>query len=375
MGGSLAARRAIAPAAILLALVLVGCSTTGASGGAGGSSVSANGKTLTIYASAPAGLGDPTVQRDVLDAEQLAFGQAQKTVTAVGLRLVTLTDPKISDDARKAISDTSAIAYLGETQPGASADSLGITNALDLLQVSPSDTALELTQASPAIPGSPDRYYEDLGDYGHTFAREVPTTAQEAGALVSAMSGAGSVYVAQDGSEYGRALAGAFTRAAAGKLSISASGAGAKAILLAMTDVDRAAAAAQAAPSAQPYAADALYGAALAARLPRVLAVAPGFLKPDAGFAGLFLTHYGHRPDPRAIFGYEAMLAVLDTLAKTGSQVNNRTTVVHDFFAIKNRRSVLGTYSIDQNGDTDLAPFVLARVKGGSLVPFKSLGP
>ena len=36
----------------------------------------------------------------------------------------------------------SAIAYLGEVDPGLSSQSLGITNAQDLLQVSPTDTDL-----------------------------------------------------------------------------------------------------------------------------------------------------------------------------------------------------------------------------------------
>ena len=65
------------------------------------------------------------------------------------------TGRKLSDNARQAIGDSSSIAYLGELTPGASADTIGITNAEDLLQVSPTDTAVELTQVSPAVPNSP----------------------------------------------------------------------------------------------------------------------------------------------------------------------------------------------------------------------------
>jgi hypothetical protein len=32
---------------------------------------------------------------------------------------------------------------------------------------------------------------------------------------------------------------------------------------------------------------------------------------------------------------------------------------------------VLGTYSINANGDTSLAPFVISRVKSGQLVPYR----
>ena len=90
------------------------------------------------------------------------------------------------------------------------------------------------------------------------------------------------------------------------------------------------------------------------------------FLKP-------FEDTYHRAPAPQAIFGYEAMSAVLSVLKKAGASANDRATVVQDFFAIKNRDSVLGTYSINANGDTSLAPFVFSRPVNGKLVPFKSV--
>ena len=63
------------------------------------------------------------------------------------------------------------------------------------------------------------------------------------------------------------------------------------------------------------------------------------------------------------------MSAVLAVLHEAGTSANNRGTVQKDFFAIRNRASVLGTYSINVNGDTSLAPFVISRVKSGQLVP------
>ena len=61
----------------------------------------------------------------------------------------TVRGATVSDQARTVIQDKSAVAYLGEIVPGSSAASLGITNALDILQVTPTDTALELTQTTP----------------------------------------------------------------------------------------------------------------------------------------------------------------------------------------------------------------------------------
>ena len=110
----------------------------------------------------------------MLAAEQLAFNQSGTKLGKFTLRFVKLSGAKASDNARSAIEDTSSIAYLGELDPGLSADSLGITNAQDLLQVTPTDTAAALTQVTSTVPNSPNRYYESLGSYGRTFARVVP---------------------------------------------------------------------------------------------------------------------------------------------------------------------------------------------------------
>ena len=60
----------------------------------------------------------------------------------------------------------------------------------------------------------------------------------------------------------------------------------------------------------------------------------------------------------------------LVTLHEDGSLANNRRKVVHDFLAIRDRSSVLGSYSVDANGDTSIAPFVFSRVRAGRLTPF-----
>jgi ABC-type branched-subunit amino acid transport system substrate-binding protein len=131
-----------------------------------------------VYVSAPANLsGDPQAQ-DVVDAEKLAFSQLSGQVKGYTLKLQVLTGTKISDNARSAIEDKSSAAYLGEISQGQSADSIGITNAEDLLQVSPTDTA-------PA----PKNLFESFGTYGRTFASVTPTSGQETQAIVSGSAG------------------------------------------------------------------------------------------------------------------------------------------------------------------------------------------
>jgi branched-chain amino acid transport system substrate-binding protein len=375
------ARGRAACAWALLAVAVAGCTQSGG----GSSSVTVSGKTLTIYVSdAPA--SQPAVSADVLDAERLAFPQPA-TVSGFSVQVKVLHG-KISDQARTAIQDQSAIAYLGEVVPHSSYASLGITNAVDLLQVSPTDTALELTQATPAVPGAPDMYYQSLSTYGRTFARVVPTSGREASAQVQEMAklGVTKLYVADDGGPYGAAIANAVRHDAAGKITVTSSQSGADGVFYGSNSpvsaeqfFDRAAAAN---PSAKLFGPSALsdpgFAAGLSAAVRSLYVSAPGFLTADltpAGntFVAQFMSAYHRTPDSQAIFGYEAMSAVLTVLREAGAQANNRSTVVHDFLSIKNRQSVLGPYSMNSDGDTSIAPFVFSRLERGRLVPFASV--
>jgi branched-chain amino acid transport system substrate-binding protein len=364
-----------------LAAGLAGCT----SGGAANSSVTVSGTQLTVYLSA-ASTDQPQVAQDVLDAEMLAFKAGPTRVDGRTIRYRVVRGDTISAQARTVIQDTSAVAYIGEIVPGSSYASLGITNALDILQVTPTDTALELTQTTTAVPDAPDSYYESLSTYGRTFARVVPSSAEEALAQVQEMQSLGvtKLFVGNDGSAYGAAVANAVQRDASGKITVVSSRTAADGVFYGSASPAAAAGffnvIAGARPSAKLFAPSALdapsFTAALSPSIRNLYVSVPGFLPADlnpAGqtFASSFTTAYGHAPAAQAIFGYEAVAAVLSVLKQAGTSANSRTTVVKDFFAIKNRQSVLGTYSINSNGDTSIAPFVFKRLTGGKLVPFK----
>ncbi|MGZ6590313.1 MAG: ABC transporter substrate-binding protein, partial [Solirubrobacteraceae bacterium] len=93
-------------------------------------------------------------------------------------------------------------------------------------------------------------------------------------------------------------------------------------------------------------------------------------LYPPAGqeFFKNYKAKYGKTPEPYAIYGYEAMSVVLQAIQNAGDKGNDRQAVIDAFFKIKNRDSVLGKYSIDQNGDTTLTDYGGNRVKDGQLV-------
>jgi branched-chain amino acid transport system substrate-binding protein len=361
-----------------LALALAGCSN------ATNSPVTVTGKTLAIYTSQPPG-GGGAIATDVLDAEQLALHQAGSRVGTFTIRLDRVADHETSADARAAIENQSAVAYLGEVVPGTSGVSVQITNEVGLLQVSPADTAAYLTQADPTVSGSPGTFYPSSSTYHETFARVVPTTVQEAKAIIGEMASLhlSKLYVASDGGQYGTSIAAQVRKdASGGAMTVVSSPADADAVFYGGNDVATAAKAVSAAASASPSAklfvpsglyADAFVSALSPAAQRNLYVSSPGIPSRSLSAAGqqfqtAFRSAYGHTPAPQAIFGYEAMSAVLAVLKEAGTKAGNRATVVSDFRSLTNRQSVLGTYSI-KGGDTTLDSFVFARVRGGSLVP------
>jgi branched-chain amino acid transport system substrate-binding protein len=368
---------------VALAAAIAGCT-------APASNQTVSGGTLSVYASVPPGGAGGQQAQDVLAAERLAYNQTGGKIGNFKLQFVPVNGKKVSDNARTVIQDDTAIAYLGELIPGLSAGSLGITNAEDVLQVSPTDTAVALTQSTATVPNSPNRYYESLSSNGRTFARVVPTTSPEAKAQIQEMQAlhVAKLYVGTDGSQYGQAIA-QTVRADASQASISvvSSPAGADAVFYGASSEAAAArlfnSTASSSPTVKLFAPSALSDTAFVSRLSpavRNLYVSvPGFMPSGLTAAATtqflrpFVAAYHHTPAPQAIFGYEAMSAVLAVLRQAGSSADDRTTVVHGFFGIRNRNSVLGSYSINANGDTSIAPFIFTRLAGGRLVPFKSI--
>lgn len=399
----LASKRATATAACaLLTVVLAGCTP------APSRSVSVIGKTLTIYASAPSTAAGGAAAQDVLNAEQLALEQAGGQVGSFKVVLKPLAvsaEPttargtaQITANARKAVLDSSTIAYLGELAPHTSFGSIGITSAQDLLQVSPTDTAVELTQKTPAVAGAPDSYYQSVKTYGLTFGRVVPTSAVEAQAQVQAMKAlhVQRLYVTNDGSSYGAAMAYAVTQDARSTMTVldgAASAAklassGADALFYGVSSPAGGAqlfdAVAAVRPKVKLFGPSALDGDAFASALapsarPNVYISSPGFLPqdlPSAGrqFAAQFQSRYHHAPSLEAIFGYTAMGAVLTAMHDAGASANSRAQVLKHFFTLKNVPSAIGTYTMDPAGDIGFAssaPLVVAHFQAGKLVPFK----
>src|SRR5215218_469630 len=139
-----------------MAFAVAACGDDNGGGGGGGKA----GKTLTIYSSLPL-QGDSRPQsEDVVRGEKMALEEAGGKAGNFKINYQSLDDSvaatgkwdpgQASANARKAVGDDKAIAYLGEFNSGASAISIPITNEAGILQVSPANTYVGLTRAEGA---------------------------------------------------------------------------------------------------------------------------------------------------------------------------------------------------------------------------------
>lgn len=370
--------------------------------------------TLTIYSSLPLQGPDRERSRDMVNAIKLALQEAGGkagpfTITYVPLDSATpeartWTPEKVLDNARAAVRDLNAIAYIGERDSAATALSLPLTNEGHILQVSPSSTYEGLTRASRRQ-GEPERFYPS-GE--RTFARVVPADHLQASALVGYMkeSGVRTLAMLADRAIYGGGIADQVEQAAErrgievvdrGRIDASRgdlAGAarnvaetGADAFLYAGTTDSGAAriftAVAEAAPSMLLFGPAAVADRAFLDDVPetvkrqmRVTTPAlPARLLPDSArdFRSRFRTTFGRQPAPEALQAYEAASAVLHAIESAAARGNSRQAVTDAFLAIRDRESVLGRYSIDANGDTSLSTYAGNRVRDTQFVLDKVL--
>jgi branched-chain amino acid transport system substrate-binding protein len=389
---------------LVLAAVAAGC------GGVDKTSAVAHGPdTLTIYSSLPLQGPDRARSQDMVDAIKLAMQESGGKVGPFTVTYVSLSSAKpgartwsgdqVLDNARQAVRDLNAIAYIGDRDSAATALSVPLTNEGNVLQVSPSSTYDGLTRTSRRQ-GEPERFYPS-GE--RTFARVVPADHLQASALVGYMKvvGARSVALLADREIYGGGIADEVEKAAARQgikvydrghvdaLKDDLSGparkvaeTGADAFLFAGTTDTGAAAIFKAVAAAAPRmylfgpaaVADQAFAGALPASVQRRMrittsALPPRLLPPAArAFRDRFRATFGREPAPEALQAYEAASAILYAIRAAGENGNDRRAVTRAFFSIRDRRSVLGEYSIDRFGDTSLARYAGNRLSGSEFV-------
>jgi branched-chain amino acid transport system substrate-binding protein len=404
-------RARVATAAIGLALVALGC------GGSEETDKANPAGSLTIYSSMPLRGADGEAGREVVNGQKLALAESRGIVNDFRVKFVSLDSSDgaaapwrpgvVAANARRAVQDRSTIAYLGDFTSGASAVSAPITNAAGILQVSPASTYAGLTRADGGDKGEPEKY-SPSGK--RTFARVIPNDVVQAAALVDLLRArkAASVHVLHDRSVYGAVLAREVARRARAA-GIEVLPAGDPQGIDLRSDPQRTAAEVQAAGAGTVVMATStavgvpelwralhrlgggreLVGSAVLATpefaeaigtaQERTFVVSPLLALsryPVAArvFARRYRARFGHTPaGTYALHGYESLKAVLVAIGAARTEGNERAKVIERFFALHDRRSVLGTYAIDERGDTSLSDYGAYAVRGRQLTFFRVL--
>jgi branched-chain amino acid transport system substrate-binding protein len=408
----------MAASGCLIAAFAVGVTACGgddSSSGSGdsGSSSSGGGKTLNIYSSLPMQGASRTQTTALTNGIKLALKQNNNKAGDFTLKYTVLDDstaqagswtPEATQaNARKVAQDENAGVYIGEFNSGASAISIPILNEAGVPQISPANTAVGLTSDEPgAAPGEPDKYYP-AGT--RTYARIVPKDTIQGAALATLMKqdGCTKVEMTNDKEVYGAGLSkniqssaeangltivanGAIDKNAANyrSLAAKAKGAGADCFVYSGITANNAVQLykdfAAALPDAKLYGPDGVAESGfvdpkeggIPADVAKRVKVTVATLSPDEyppegkKFFDDFTATYGEKnPDPYAIYGYEAAQLAIDAIKRSGT--GDKADILKAIFATKDRSSVLGTYSIDENGDTTLTDYGVYSVSGGEL--------
>jgi len=402
---------------LVLALGVAACGEDdggGESTPAAGSGETA-GKSLKIYSSVPL-QGASRVQSEALvNGAKLALEQAAGKAGAHSVTYESLDDSTAqagswtpeaeSGNALKASQDDSTALYIGTLNSGAAKVSIPILNEAQIPMISPANTYVGLTTDDPGSePGEPDKYYP-TGQ--RTYTRIVPKDTIQAAALVTLMKQEGCTKVAMtnDKEVYGAGLARVVELSAKEQgLTLTANDAidknasnyrslaqkakqdGADCFLYSGITANNAVQqfkdfASALGPDAKLYGPDGVaetgfvsekeggIPASLNSQVKVTIATLSADQYPPEGQAFFkdFTTKYGVKnPDPYAIYGYESMKLALDAIER--SETGERADIIKALFATKDRESVLGTYSIDENGDTTLTDYGVYGVKDGELV-------
>lgn len=376
------------------------------------------GKTLTIYVSVPLRGVSSGSGAAVIDGAQLALTQARERIGEYRVELKILDDATVQRGGwdpgqttigvRTAVLDPTTIGYIGELNSGASAVSIPPLNRAGIPAVSPTSSALGLTATGPsAFPGEPQKYYPTGV---RTFARVVPNDSVQALAQVRVQQSMGCtrVYVLNDGEVDGADAARSFGVAAQAAglrvvgiqafprdaTSYRAFAAGVAQIrpkpncVLISADTESGAVPltkqiAEAMPDVKIFGSaglaestffDPSQGGIPLSIDPRVILTSPTLpiaeYPPSArAFAAAYERRYGPLA-PDSILGYEAMNLMLDAITRAtddGTATAVRSKVRAAIFSTRDRHSVLGTYSIDANGDTTLRRYGVYAIVAGQL--------
>lgn len=316
---------------------------------------------------------------------------------------------KASANATAYANNSSVVGVIGTFNSGAAEIEIPILNRAPngpLGMVSPANTYVGLTHIGPGIAaGEPGKYYPTgKRNYIRIVAADDFQGAADA-LLAKQLVGKGPVFVLNDKEAYGNGVATDFKNAATklgmkiagftawdGKassyeaLAVKIKSSGAKAVFLGglvcenggklVKDI------AAGAPGVKIMAPDGftpisavVQGAGAAAENMTVsVAGLPNAQLKGAGkaFISAFTKADGRAPDPYAVYAAQAADVLINAIAASDG---SRASVTKNLFKTKVTNGILGSFTINANGDTSSNPITIYKIKGGQSTTLKVITP
>lgn len=394
-------------AVALLASALVGALLSGCGGVGTSPAAETVGSQLTIYSGLPLQGPAGAISKQIVGGEKLALSGAGGRIGRFTISYVSLDDsgagtgewnPDATAANAKAVAqDPTTIAYIGDYNSGATAISLPLVNGAGIPQVSPASPYVGLTSSLDAGQDEPERFYP-TGK--RTFARIAPGDPVQAAAQVSLLRRlrVKRIYVIADQDPFDAPLAqivlgdaeaagievlgpdtvtiapGANFAGEVAKVVRS----GAQAVFVSATATSQAAQLFAMLHAAAPHLsllasasmlAPVFTGALGAAEASTTIgsSVLPLSMYPASAravYAG-YRRRFGEAADPYALYGYEAMSAVLAAIRAAGGRGDDRQAVTEQLLSMRGRRSVLGDYSLGSDGEATLSHYAIDRIVAG----------
>jgi branched-chain amino acid transport system substrate-binding protein len=308
---------------------------------------------------------------------------------------------KCATNARLYATNTSVMAVVGTFNSGCAKIEVPILNRAHpgpVLEVSPANTNVGLTKKWD--PGEPQKYYPTGV---RNYARVVATDDIQgpADAMWSKALGFKKVFVLNDKQTYGFGVAKTY-QSAAKKLGLQVVGfqgwdakassyealantikaSGAQAVFLGGIACNNGAKLMQDIKSVDPkiqiqtpdgFSDPNANGAVGNGAYISVAGEPPAAL---TGFGATFVKSFGKSigatPNPYAAYGAQAMLVALQAVA---TRPGDRAAITRSVFGLHISNGVLGTFSINSAGDTNLTPITIYKQAGKVLKPVKTLTP
>jgi branched-chain amino acid transport system substrate-binding protein len=305
------------------------------------------------------------------------------------------------------VRNRDVIGVIGTFNSGCAEIEVPIANRASLGYVSPANTYVGLTHTAPGVtaPGEPNKYYP-TGKRNYIRVVAADDFQGAADALLSKSVGATKAYILNDKEAYGAGIAATF-RNAAKKLGFTIVGdeawdpkaasyedlatkiknKGATVIFLGGLECenggklikDLRAGVGNAkiiAPDGFSSFTDTISHSGQASEGMYISIAGQPNTKVKSGAGKAFIKGFGkvigRDPNPYSLYGAQAADVLMTAIAKSNG---TRASVTSNLFKTKVVNGILGSFTINKNGDTNLAPISIYLVKGGKAVFYKVITP